>query len=369
MFITIIAILPLLPFFGWGIIGLVRRYRYHEDSGVVNEIFTLSGLVLFYALEMNVLRSMLDEIAWYIFSILGLFVAGAALYGHVLVAFLSRMIIDVVSYDGTEDRDRPRFGPVEALERQGDYEGALQEYLVMARVYPHEAGVYARMAQCQLQLEDPEGAVQALRHGLRRVKVADRAFILTNRMVEILDRHLELPDEALQSLEQFVEHFPNAEEVAMAQARMETVGQHETHEVSTALEALDSAELEVLDAAVEEEEEYYVELPESEPQESMLEALEEQPLLIEEEDAAEEELVPQESEEPILGGLTAMDDSPLASKEETVVPPKKPAAGLGLVALDEAPVEDTQPTDDKETGKPTKSKNRLEPLGGDLEAL
>ena len=370
---TIIATISLIPFFGWGLFSLIRRYRYHEESSALNEIVSLLGLIAFFGLESNLLRGMLDSAASYIFSLLGLFVAGAALYGHIIVAFMSRLIIDVVSSDGTDDRDRPRFGPIEALEYQGDYESALQEYLVMARIFPHDASVYARMAQCQLQLEDAEGAVTSLRHGLKRVRSAEKAFVLTSRLVEILDRHLDDAAGAAQALAHFADTYPDCEEANTARGRMDNVGERHHQTIDAALESLDEVEVEI-------EEPMEIGEEDVAPVAMGLDALEDGPPLHTEEVGVESEpeSEPVEEEEepaPTQGSLlTAMEDNPLPPVEEDT-PEETPykQLGLSLVSLDDAPLEHKEdsppsPDTDKAADSARPRSSLLEAMDDDLEA-
>ncbi len=248
----LVAPIFLIPFFGWGLFSLHWKYRRREDWPLWVEALTVAGLAVFYALEIDELRVWLQHqrIA-YFFSVLGLFVAGLALYGHVVVSLLSRLIVEVVAPGEEDSRDRPRFGPAEILERQGDWEGALQEYLILLRIFPRNPMINQRAAECCMQLKRPEEAVKWMERAMRDHPPDEKILPLLSRICEIYDRVLRRPDDARKVLDRFLVErpaFPLADEV---QARRRQIGAAVSLERPLGLDALAETPLE--DGAFQEE--------------------------------------------------------------------------------------------------------------------
>jgi uncharacterized protein YhhL (DUF1145 family) len=203
-----LSLVLLVPYFVWGIYLLRLRYQFHEELPVKVEVVTLLLLFLYYGVELLILnRWLTSSPVVYLFTVLGFAISGAALYGHMFISLLSRVLVDLVLPNDDLDTVGPRFGPAEALERLGDYEGALQEYLVMARIFPKDAGTCVRVANTYVELKLPGDAAAWYERGLKRVEDDERALTIVNRLCGIYDGELDAPESSIRALEQFLERY------------------------------------------------------------------------------------------------------------------------------------------------------------------
>jgi len=202
----------LIPYFAWGIYTLRLRYRFYEDITPRVEAITLLAVTLFFAAESFFLhRYLSDSRLLYIFSLLGLFVSGTALYGPMLVSLLSQLVVDSVLPAERSKTREPSFAPAEALERMGDLEGALREYLVVARIFPREPAALLRIADLNVTLSRPEEAVRWFERALPHIESAEKSLQITNRVSAIYARELNRPDDAIRLLQTYLEEFPDSE--------------------------------------------------------------------------------------------------------------------------------------------------------------
>lgn len=211
-----------LTFLGWGIYTLRLRYSHHEDLSMRLELATLAAVTVFVAVELMLVRpSLANNPVLYVFTILGLAVAATALYGPMLVSVASKVFVDAVIADHRGADDGPQFGPVDALERVNDFEGALGECLVLSRMFPKDATVSIRAATNYASLERYSEAAEWFERGLSRVNDADRAFRVTNRLAEIYNKQLDRADDADRVLRQFIERYPDHERADSIQRRID----------------------------------------------------------------------------------------------------------------------------------------------------
>ncbi|MBX3179597.1 MAG: hypothetical protein KF886_19755 [Candidatus Hydrogenedentes bacterium] len=244
MFLQIVGILLLVPFFGWAVVLLRRRFLYYEENSILVEALTAGGLVLFLWIEAAALRHALGhQLLYYLFALLGLAVAAFALYAHVLISLASRVLVDLVLAGDVTPADQPRFGPVEALERSEDYEGALQEYLVLARIYPRNFEVLQRTARIHELLERPEEASVWYQRARKRAAGPDEALVAVNRLCALYDGDLKVPNEADSALLAFLSDYPDSLDAPVVRDRLERRAQRADFQISAALEALDEATL------------------------------------------------------------------------------------------------------------------------------
>lgn len=217
-----VSALALIPYFGWGIYTLRLRFRYHEDISPILEALTLLAVAAFFAVEILLFHAyMRENQIFYIFAMLGLVVSGVALYGHMGVSLLSQLMVDTIAPGERSKTRELRFGPTEALEREGDYEGALREYLVIARIFPREAEVHLRIAEVYINLSKPEDAVVWFRRALGFIESPERSLEVTNRLYEIYNRQLGNPEEAGRMLEAYLTKYPDAEYSGAVRSRLE----------------------------------------------------------------------------------------------------------------------------------------------------
>lgn len=220
----ILSALLVIPYFAWGIYTLRVRYRYHEDLAPLAEAITLVAVVIFYAVETVLLRVYTGHTgAYFIFAMLGLAVSGAALYGPMAVSLASQLLVDVIAPAERSKTREPRYEPAEALEREADYEGALREYMVMARIFPQEPTAHLRIADLYMSLSQPEQAAPWFERALQRLNASEKSLQITNRLCEIYLRQLNRPEEAIRLLEGYLAKYPDGEYAPSVEERLRRV--------------------------------------------------------------------------------------------------------------------------------------------------
>lgn len=249
----IVGIALLVPFFGWAIHLLRRRFVYYEENSIGLEAATAGGLILFYWLEATVLKYALGhQVLLYLFSILGLVVAGFALYAHVVISLVSRVLVDLVVPGESGGVDQPRFGPVESLERSEDFEGALKEYLVLARIYPRNFEVLSRTARVNQLLGQPGEAVAWYMRARKRAPGAREALAAVNHLCALYDGELSLPDETDRQLAWFMATYPDSPDASIVRDRLERRAIKSEVSISSRLSALDADPLDASEALMPE---------------------------------------------------------------------------------------------------------------------
>jgi tetratricopeptide (TPR) repeat protein len=245
-----VAILALAPFMGWGIYGLDRRYRRDAEWPPWVEVLTLVAVVALVAYELAQLREVMrEQMLFYVFAVLGLFVSCVALYAHMAISLTSRLVVEFVVPGDDTATDHPRFGPAEMLERQKDYDGALQEYLVIARIYPHHPAVHLRVAENLLRLSRPEEATVWLTRALGYLTTGETCLPVVNRLCEVYQHTLKNPGQARATLESFLRRFPDSRHVEEVTAHLERLGAPEPQTRAAELIPLNDAPLESLEDA------------------------------------------------------------------------------------------------------------------------
>jgi hypothetical protein len=156
------ASIDLLVLFGVGVYFLLRRFHRREDIASVQEAAALGIALVLAALEIRFLREALERFpVYYVFSAIGVLITISALYGHMVVSLLSRFLVEWVTSGTSDGLDRPLFGAAEACMRRGDYEGAVREYLVLARLHPRDPAVFMRLGEALSLTNDHRRAVPA----------------------------------------------------------------------------------------------------------------------------------------------------------------------------------------------------------------
>lgn len=210
-----------IPYFAWGFYVLRRRYRYHEDMPLRVEALTVTALLLFLALETRLLHRFMDDSpGYFFFAVLGLLVSGAALYGSMAISLTSQLIVEMVMPSERSKTFEPSYAPAEALERQEDWEGALQEYLVIARMFPREPTVLLRIAEAHLRLGRATDAAAWFERALNHIDTPERSLHVANRLCELYNRQLERPNEAIRVLETYLQRYPDAEHAESVRERV-----------------------------------------------------------------------------------------------------------------------------------------------------
>ena len=197
----------------FGTWSLHKRFQKHEEWSLRSQSFVLLGVMLFYLLEIPTLRFMMHEsVVQFIFTLLGLLVAGLALYGHIAVSLISRLMVEFLIPDNPAAASTPRLGPAEALEGQGDWEGALHEYYILARIYPNNAMISVRAANNLLRLNRNEEAATWFERAIKYTNKAEDNLALVRRLCDTLES-LQQPERITEVLRLFAERFADHESV------------------------------------------------------------------------------------------------------------------------------------------------------------
>ena len=308
----LLAAALLVPFVGWGVYALHCHYRARREWRASLEAATLVGVTLFFAVEVVVLRDLTrEENILYVFALLGLLVAGVALYNHVAVSFVSRLVVDFVTHADEHAPDKPRLGPALFLERQRDYEGALNEYLILARIYPGNPTVQQHIAENLLQLERASEAAVWFERAFDNAESEQDALLAADRLSEIYERKLAQANAARAVYARFLKRFPRSQHAELVGKHVDRIGVPITVERDDSLEAMDGA------APVQ-----------AIPQETT---------------------VPEEAEEPpAKSGLVSLDTSPLAERnrgQEETADEARQEGPLEIESLDGHPLEEFDEND------------------------
>jgi tetratricopeptide repeat protein len=221
-----LALLLLIPYVGWGVHLLRLRLRYHEEINPTIEVFTLLGVVVLLSFEFKVFGFWLRDLpVAHIFTILGLLVSAVALYGQSAVSLISMALVDLIMPTGPSSDSEPRFGPAEALERQGDYQGAVQEYMVIARLFPRDPRPPLRIADNLVKVGRSEEAARWFERALKRLTSPGKSLPVVNRLAEIYLRQLNRPEDAVRVLEAYLSRYPDAEYADAVRTRLTAIAQ------------------------------------------------------------------------------------------------------------------------------------------------
>lgn len=220
-FISFISTLLLAPYFGWGIYVLRQRLRHDSELNHMLELATFGGLVLFYLIEISFLTEIMRGTPILLFfAILGLVVSSVALYGPMLIVFLSDVILESVMPAGLTPAHEPKYGGAEALERQGDYAGAVKEYMIIARVFPKDPTSAIRIGDNLVKLGCLEEAAEWFERGLARLDSPQKSLLVTNRLYDLYHRHLGQPIRAKELLDDYLDKYPEAEQAVYVRERL-----------------------------------------------------------------------------------------------------------------------------------------------------
>jgi len=163
----IISVILLGVLFFWGVFLLYQKWIKNYDYPFWWDVLSLIGLFIILGIELLQLRDWLrNSPLLYILTGLGLFIFASALYSQSFVSLLTRLFLSVIHPGEESAPDVPRFGPAEVLERQNDWTGALNEYFVIARIYPHHPSVHLRIANAYIHLNQHENALNWLKKSL-----------------------------------------------------------------------------------------------------------------------------------------------------------------------------------------------------------
>lgn len=212
----------MIPYFAWGVYTLRVRYKFQAELAPQVQGATLCAVAIFLSIEMYAMGSILSgRPLEHIFSVLGLILSAVALYGPMFVSFATHFLTEMVHPTDSEDTDTPQFSPAEALERAGDYEGAVEEYLVITRIFPKDPSTALRLADAFTELERHEDSVEWFERGLELLEDPERGIRVANRLIEIYLHRLEKPAQAVNVLRNYLERYPESERADSVRERLE----------------------------------------------------------------------------------------------------------------------------------------------------
>lgn len=218
----VFSVLLLAGYLAWGIYTLRLRFVKHEEIPFPVEVATIVAVLIFYAIEFWIQRTQATgNVLLFIGAGLALIVSGAALYGHMVVSVVARVFVDAIHPVDQERINEPQYGPAEALERMGDYDGAVSEYRVIARIFPKEPEPLLRAAECWLELRQPEDAAGAFERAVRLTTDPERAQFVTNRLADLYMSELDDTAKAEQVLTNYLERFPDTDFSVGVERRLE----------------------------------------------------------------------------------------------------------------------------------------------------
>ena len=220
--LPIIFIFLLIPYMGWGIYILRLQLKYREELEASVKWATVAGVIAFHFLQLSILRRWMGtDSGDYLFTTLGLMLSSVALYGHLVMSIASQIAVDMIHPPDEHESDTPDFAPAEALEEIGDYEGALNEYMVIGRIFPKDPDPLLRLADTYMHLGETEKALVYFSKGLNCVGFPERALRITNRMYGIYANTLDNSEEAKAVLHDFLQRFGDTEEGESVRKRLE----------------------------------------------------------------------------------------------------------------------------------------------------
>ncbi|MFM1920489.1 MAG: hypothetical protein RLZZ303_2123 [Candidatus Hydrogenedentota bacterium] len=238
---VILLLASLVPYFCWGVYAMHARFLRHHDWPIHIEAATLAAIAAFYAFAFPLLRQYLaDTPAAMLFAMLGLFASGAALYGHMAISLTAKLVVDAVTHGGGP-AEGPRLGPAEALERVHDYEGAIAEYLILARMYPNDVPVKMRMAECMLKLKRAEDAGYWLDRALEKSDTQAIRSTVVTRLADVAVRELQDVDRARRALAAYLGVYPDAPDRDAILMRLSSLDRQPEEPAKSSLSRLDEA--------------------------------------------------------------------------------------------------------------------------------
>lgn len=239
----ILSVILLFFLFIWGIYSVYLKvsqpYRYPRWMDVFSLVLMCSVL----GLELIQLREWLRNYPlYYIFSFLGLFIAVTALYSHNIVSIVTSIALSL-TYPGEENApDVPRFGPAEILEKKKDYEGALKEYMVLARIYPYHSAVYIRIANILDKMGRTEEGIEWLKRSFKYLSKDIEMYSVVARYCDLAEK-LGLEKDALDIIDMLLAKYPTSDFVENLQKRRKKILERKEKTKSLSLVSLEEEPL------------------------------------------------------------------------------------------------------------------------------
>lgn len=209
-----------------GVWLLHRRFALLEELSPRAQVVVVCWAALTCGIELIVLRGTLQRTpVLYIFTAIGFFVAAFALYGHVGVSLLSKLLVDTVFHPGDDGVERPRTGSAEALERLGNHEAAVREYLALARIYPGDPELWISAGGNFVQLGQPHEAVACFEKAIALLQSPGEAQLVFWRCAALLQRETNGPAKCAALADEFVRRFAGSREADTVTAWARKLGE------------------------------------------------------------------------------------------------------------------------------------------------
>lgn len=205
-----------------GVWLLHRRFALLEELSPRAQVVVVCWAALTCGVELIVLRGTLQRTpVLYIFTAIGFFVAAFALYGHVGVSLLSKLLVDTVLHPGDDGVERPRTGSAEALERLGDHGAAAREYLALARIYPGDPELWISAGGNFVQLGQPHEAAACFEKAIALLRSPGEALLVFWRCAAVLQREAGGAAKCAALAEGFAHRFAGSREAETVTAWLE----------------------------------------------------------------------------------------------------------------------------------------------------
>lgn len=205
-----------------GVWLLHRRFALLEELPPRAQAVVVCWAALTCGIELIVLRGTLQRTpVLYIFTAIGFFVAAFALYGHVGVSLLSKLLVDTVFHPGDDGVERPRTGSAEALERLGDHGAAAREYLALARIYPGDPELWISAGGNFVQLGQPHEAAACFEKAIALLRSPGEALLVFWRCAAVLQREAGGAAKCAALAEGFAARFAGSREAETVTAWLE----------------------------------------------------------------------------------------------------------------------------------------------------
>jgi len=179
-----------------------------------------------------------NYLLFYILSSLGLFVAATALYAQSFISLITTIILSFLQPGEESAPDIPRFGPAEILERQKDFTGALNEYFVLARIYPYNPSVHLRIANIYLKMNHPQDAMNWLKKSLQYLKKDEDIYLIVARYCDIAHKIGDIDSES-DILDFYLSQYPESTHAKSISERKKKLNQITTKEKNSLLIPMD----------------------------------------------------------------------------------------------------------------------------------
>ncbi len=119
---------------------------------------------------------------------------------------------------------RPTYDKAESAVKAGDLELAVRLYAEGAQECPQDPTPHLRLADIAAQLNQWEPAVDHMRHAIDIAREPGQQSAVVFRLADLLNTKMKQPAAARQTLQQFIDGYPDSKEAEFARQRLENIG-------------------------------------------------------------------------------------------------------------------------------------------------